>query len=101
VPAAAEEIDLLVVLGGPQSPGTTLGECPHFDSAAEQSLIYDAASAGGHGRGHLPWRPAHRRLASHSLPFPCHSGGQYQYERVHFLTIIWTISPPYLNNGAL
>jgi GMP synthase (glutamine-hydrolysing) len=28
VPATAEAIDLLVVLGGPQSPGTTLGECP-------------------------------------------------------------------------
>ena len=46
VPATAEGIDLLVVLGGPQSPGTTLGECPHFDSAAEQALIYDAISAG-------------------------------------------------------
>jgi GMP synthase (glutamine-hydrolysing) len=46
VPATAEGIDLLVVLGGPQSPGTTLGQCPHFDSAAEQSLIYDAVSAG-------------------------------------------------------
>jgi GMP synthase (glutamine-hydrolysing) len=46
VPATAEGIDLLVVLGGPQSPGTTLGECPHFDSAAEQALIYAAISAG-------------------------------------------------------
>lgn len=45
VPATAEGIDLLVVLGGPQSPGTTLGLCPHFDSAAEQALIYDAVSA--------------------------------------------------------
>jgi GMP synthase (glutamine-hydrolysing) len=46
VPPTAEGIDLLVVLGGPQSPSTTTGECPHFDSAAEQALIYDAISAG-------------------------------------------------------
>ena len=45
VPATAKGIDLLVVLGGPQSPGTTIGRCPHFDSAAEQALIYDAVSA--------------------------------------------------------
>jgi GMP synthase (glutamine-hydrolysing) len=46
MPATAEGINLLVVLGGPQSPSTTLGQCPHFDSAAEQALIYNAISAG-------------------------------------------------------
>ena len=46
VPASAAGTDLLVVLGGPQSPGTTIDECPHFDSRAEQALITDAVSAG-------------------------------------------------------
>ena len=39
LPREVSDIDLLVVLGGPQSPSTTSGECPHFDSAAEQVLI--------------------------------------------------------------
>ena len=39
LPASSEGIDLLVVLGGPQSPATTREECPHFDAAAEKSLI--------------------------------------------------------------
>jgi GMP synthase (glutamine-hydrolysing) len=46
VPRTAEGIDLLVVLGGPQSPSTAPSECSHFDSAAEQALICDAISAG-------------------------------------------------------
>lgn len=46
VPASADGIDFLVIMGGPQSPVTTLGECPHFDSAAEQALISDAVAAG-------------------------------------------------------
>jgi GMP synthase (glutamine-hydrolysing) len=47
VPSTARGIDLLVVMGGPQSPGTTLRECPYFDSAAEQALISDAVATGG------------------------------------------------------
>jgi GMP synthase (glutamine-hydrolysing) len=47
VPSTADQIDLLVIMGGPQSPGTTLHECPYFDSAAEQALISDAVAAGG------------------------------------------------------
>jgi GMP synthase (glutamine-hydrolysing) len=39
LPEAADGIDLLVVMGGPQSPATTQQECPHFDAAAEQALI--------------------------------------------------------------
>lgn len=39
LPAAVDDIDLLVVLGGPQSPATPKSECPHFDAEAEKSLI--------------------------------------------------------------
>lgn len=46
LPASAEDIDLLVVLGGPQSPATTLLECPHFDAMAEQRLIRRCIEAG-------------------------------------------------------
>lgn len=38
--------DLLVVLGGYQSPATTKEECDYYDSAAEQSLIREYAEAG-------------------------------------------------------
>ncbi|MEF9674308.1 glutamine amidotransferase [Pseudomonas sp. PCH446] len=40
-----DNIDLLVVLGGPQSPATTREECPHFDAAAECALIAKAVMA--------------------------------------------------------
>ncbi|MEG1054909.1 MAG: hypothetical protein RSF79_23060 [Janthinobacterium sp.] len=46
LPASIADIDLLVVLGGPQSPSTTREECPHFDAAAEQALIAACAAAG-------------------------------------------------------
>jgi GMP synthase (glutamine-hydrolysing) len=46
VPSTADGIDFLVIMGGPQSPGTTLHDCPYFDSAAEQALVRDAVSAG-------------------------------------------------------
>lgn len=46
VPESAASIDLLIVMGGPQSPSTTKAECPHFDSAAEQTLISKCAVAG-------------------------------------------------------
>jgi GMP synthase (glutamine-hydrolysing) len=39
LPQTVDGIDLLVVMGGPQSPATTLDECPHFDAAAELALI--------------------------------------------------------------
>lgn len=38
--------DLLVVLGGPQSPATSINECAHFDAEAEKSLIVHSISAG-------------------------------------------------------
>lgn len=40
----SDAIDLLVVMGGPQSPATTLQECSHFDAAAEIDLIKDAVA---------------------------------------------------------
>ncbi|GGM23110.1 hypothetical protein GCM10010129_79310 [Streptomyces fumigatiscleroticus] len=46
LPPAAGDIDLLIVMGGPQSPATTTAECPHFDAAAEMSLITSCAAAG-------------------------------------------------------
>jgi GMP synthase (glutamine-hydrolysing) len=46
LPASPEHIDLLVVLGGPQSPSTTLAECPHFDAEAEKGLIAQCVLAG-------------------------------------------------------
>lgn len=45
LPVSAEGIDLLVILGGPQSPATTREECPHFDAAAEKSLISQCIAA--------------------------------------------------------
>jgi len=46
LPQNGDNIDLLVVMGGPQSPSTTLEECPHFDAAAERSLIRKSVDAG-------------------------------------------------------
>ena len=46
LPENANAFDMLVVLGGPQSPRTTLSECPWFDSHAEQRLIAQAIAAG-------------------------------------------------------
>jgi GMP synthase (glutamine-hydrolysing) len=46
LPQSPEGIDLLVVLGGPQSPSTTLAECPHFDAAAERALISTCVASG-------------------------------------------------------
>ena len=39
LPLSSENIDLLIVMGGPQSPDTTTQMCPHFDAAAEIALI--------------------------------------------------------------
>ena len=46
LPENADDFDMLVVLGGPQSPRTTLSECPYFDTHAEQRLIAQAIAAG-------------------------------------------------------
>ena len=39
LPSAADGVDLLIVLGGPQSPATSRAQCPHFDAVAEKALI--------------------------------------------------------------
>lgn len=46
LPPSAEGIDLLAVMGGPQSPSTSMEECPHFDAAAECALIAQCIDAG-------------------------------------------------------
>lgn len=45
LPPSVDGIDLLVVLGGPQSPATTKEECPHFDAASEKDFIATAIAA--------------------------------------------------------
>lgn len=45
LPRSTEGIDLLIVLGGPQSPDTPKAECPHFDAIGEKALIAESISA--------------------------------------------------------
>ncbi|MBD8269937.1 type 1 glutamine amidotransferase [Pseudomonas fluorescens] len=46
LPEDAASFDLLVVLGGPQDPGTSLEQCPHFNASAECELINKAITSG-------------------------------------------------------
>ena len=46
LPKDARDIDLLIVMGGPQDPSVTPEECAHFDSQAEQALIACAVRSG-------------------------------------------------------
>ena len=46
LPTDIAAIDLLVILGGPQSTATTQEECAHFDAAAECALIAACIKAG-------------------------------------------------------
>jgi GMP synthase (glutamine-hydrolysing) len=46
LPASTDYFDLLIVLGGPQSPATTKRECPYFDAEAEEALIAKAIAGG-------------------------------------------------------
>ena len=39
LPRSIDDVDFLVVMGGPQSPSTSVADCPHFDAAAECALI--------------------------------------------------------------
>lgn len=39
LPERVDDIDLLIVMGGPQSPDTSIDECPHFNGAAEIEFI--------------------------------------------------------------
>lgn len=42
LPNNSDNFDMLIVLGGPQSPDTTTEECPHFDAKKEKALIKSA-----------------------------------------------------------
>lgn len=46
LPEDLESTDVLIIMGGPQSPATTLEECPWFDAQAEKALISRAIEAG-------------------------------------------------------
>jgi GMP synthase (glutamine-hydrolysing) len=46
LPVAVEEIDFLIVMGGPQDPDTPQSVCPHFDARGEQAVIAAAVAAG-------------------------------------------------------
>ena len=46
LPQKTDNIDLLIVMGGPQSPNTTQEECPHFNAKAEITLIQKCIQAG-------------------------------------------------------
>ncbi|MFQ1008283.1 GMP synthase [Gilliamella apicola] len=46
LPDNINDIDFLIIMGGPQSPATTKQECAHFDSLAEQAVILSAIEAG-------------------------------------------------------
>ena len=46
LPEDLQSTDLLIIMGGPQSPTTTLQECPWFDAQAEIRLIGRAIEAG-------------------------------------------------------
>ncbi len=41
-----EDIDFLIVMGGPQDPVTTTEQCAHFDAKREQEVISKAIDAG-------------------------------------------------------
>lgn len=45
LPESVDSIDMLIVMGGPQSPNTTLDECPHFNAKAEIAMIQKCISA--------------------------------------------------------
>ena len=46
LPQRVDDIDMLVVMGGPQSPATTVQECWYFDAAAEEALVARCVAAG-------------------------------------------------------
>lgn len=46
LPVILGSIDVLIVLGGPQTPSTTKDECHYFDADAEKNLILECINAG-------------------------------------------------------
>lgn len=45
LPKNSADFDMLIIMGGPQSPDMSKDECPYFDSEAEQFLIKDAVAS--------------------------------------------------------
>lgn len=45
LPKTLDSFDFLVIMGGPQSPETTIEECPHFDAKQEIRFIKKAIDA--------------------------------------------------------
>ncbi|WP_295898811.1 glutamine amidotransferase [uncultured Vibrio sp.] len=45
-PQNVTEIDVLIVMGGPQNPNTSVEECRYFDSKVEQAFIAKAVHSG-------------------------------------------------------
>lgn len=45
LPSSVKDIDLLVVMGGPQSPDTSLKECSYFDAEKEKAFIKEGIRA--------------------------------------------------------
>lgn len=46
LPDSIDNIDCLIVMGGPQSPDTTTDECPYYNAPAEMALIKKCIDAG-------------------------------------------------------
>lgn len=46
LPETMDHIDLLIIMGGPQSPATTREDCPYFDAKTEILLIQEAIDTG-------------------------------------------------------
>ncbi|MZI92993.1 glutamine amidotransferase [Vibrio sp. CAIM 722] len=46
LPIKVDDIDFLIVMGGPQDPVTTIEQCAHFDAKGEQAVITKAINAG-------------------------------------------------------
>ncbi|WP_105901872.1 type 1 glutamine amidotransferase [Vibrio gangliei] len=46
LPKKVDDIDFLIVMGGPQDPVTTIEQCAHFDAKGEQAVIKKAIDAG-------------------------------------------------------
>jgi GMP synthase (glutamine-hydrolysing) len=46
LPEKVDDIDFLIVMGGPQDPVTTIEQCAHFDAKGEKAVITKAIDAG-------------------------------------------------------
>ncbi|MDA3614623.1 glutamine amidotransferase-related protein [Polluticaenibacter yanchengensis] len=46
LPFNIDDIDMLIIMGGPQSPDTTMDECTYFNAEAEMAVIRKCIEAG-------------------------------------------------------